>query len=100
MVNRDGECRLVVVAVVHHHLRKVETFAQRLAHRHTYQSLGYARHEVDILCSSKLSRTDEVALILTVGVVYHKYALTLTECIKSFFYCIEIVHIHFNIKSR
>ena len=92
MVNADGEGRLMVVAIVHHHLREVKAFAELTAHRHADESLGKRCHKIDILCSGELRRTDKIALVLTIGVVDDKYALACTESLKGFVYRIIISH--------
>ena len=89
MVDADGEGSLVVVAVVGDHLRQVQPLAQHTAHGHADKSLGERCHEVDILCGGKLGRTDEVALVLAVGVVDNKDTFALAHGLKGFFYCIE-----------
>ena len=100
MVNADGEGRLMVVAIVHHHLGEVKTLAELTAHRHTDESLGKRCHKIDILCSGELRRTDKIALVLTIGVVNDKYALACTESLKGFVYRIIISHNYRNAECR
>ena len=72
-VNRNGERGLVVVGVLHHHLRKVELATPRPAHRHANEPARKRRHEVDVLARRELRRADAVALVLAVCVVRHEY---------------------------
>ena len=78
MVNADGEGRLVVVAVMCHHLRQVQSFTEFTTHWHTDESFCQGSHQIYIFCRSELCSTDEVTLILAVRVIYNQYALSLS----------------------
>ena len=69
----------MIVRVVGDHLVQTELFDVVVVHRHTDQTLGVACHEVDILRGGVLRRTDQVALILTVGIVDHEDQLAGTQ---------------------
>ena len=84
VVDRHGEGGLVVVGVVGHHGVKLQTGGDLGAHRHADKALGLTRHEVDVGLRGVLRGADEVALVLTVGVVNHHDAvahLKLGDCL-------------------
>lgn len=93
MIDADGKGREVIVAVVGAHLRQVESFADLAAHGHADQSLGLRCHEIDILGSGELGGTDQIALVLTFGIVEHQDALALAHGFKGLVYCVESIHI-------
>ena len=92
MVDTNSECSKMVVSVVGTHLGQSKFFADLTAHGHTNQTLGLRCHEVDVFGGSELCRTDEVALILTIGVIQCHYAFACLEGGDGLFYGVELIH--------
>src|SRR6478735_10894318 len=69
MVDRYPECRPLRVGVIGNCGRDFECVEHLGEHGYAYQTSAEGRHEVDCLGGDKFSRKNEVAFILTVGIV-------------------------------
>ena len=79
VVDGHGEGRAVIVGIVRDHLPQAQLLGQSRAHRHTYQALAVAGHEVDIGSGGVTGSADQVSLILPVGIVDDHDNLSLAE---------------------
>ena len=93
VVDGDGEGGLMVVRVVHDHLRDLQTLYEFLRHGHADESLSVGRHEVDVLRGGKLRCADEIALVLAVRVVDADDDLSFPEILYSFFNGVHLFHV-------
>ncbi len=69
IVDRDGECRAIALAVGRHHLRQLELREALLLHRHANNPAGVANHERDHVRRRMLGRHDQVTLVFPVLVI-------------------------------
>ena len=93
MVYRYGERCLVVVSVFADHLRDLQLPAEFLTHRHAYEPLCHACHQVDILRRRKLCRADHIAFIFSVFIIRHQDHSAVAKILKRFLDSIECIHI-------
>ena len=75
-VDGHGERGALDLGVVRHHQRQLELVEPLAFERQADHAAGVADHERDRLGRHLLRRHDEVALVLTVGVVDHDHQLT------------------------
>ena len=92
MIDTNGESSEVIIAIVGTHLGQSEFFADLAAHWHTNQALCLGCHKVDVLGGGKLCCTNEVALILAIGVIQCQYAFACLEGGDGLFYGVELIH--------
>ena len=83
LIDGDSERSSQQGCIVLYLMRQVEFYAAADGDRCTKQSPCVLQHEIHHLGCNHLGRTDEVAFILTVFVVYHDHELPLAEIVQS-----------------
>ena len=95
MIYGNGKSRFVVVGIVAYHLREFKARAEFFAHRHTYQSLCGACHQVDVFSCGKLGGAYHISFIFSVFIIGDQYYSAFFKVFQSFRYSVEFEHLKY-----
>ena len=100
MVDRHGKGGLVIVGVLHDHLRNLELLHEFPGHGHADQAASVDRHEIDVLSGGELGGADEIALVFTVRVVDDQDDLSRGKIPQGICDTAEVIHVRFLLRIR